>query len=135
MNQRMFEAVLNVKVDTEHYFDSNENDDPDKVILMSNDECFFECSRKIMAYQSDLLNKAVSGHDWTSKEGDMLAGLYYKFETCNNVFLEAKSVIILDDVDGKTLTEILRYIYTEKCIDKNLDECVLNCLYAAEKYF
>jgi len=43
-------------------------------------------------------------------------------------------VIPLDDVDGKTLTEILRYIYTGKCLDRKLHDCIIDCLISAEKY-
>jgi speckle-type POZ protein len=44
----------------------------------------------------------------------------------------SSSKIIVGDIDGETMLELLRFIYTNEV--ENIDEIAKNLIYAAEKY-
>jgi len=129
LNQRMFDEVLNSNVNNLQI----EANDQDLVILVSSDGKSFICSRKILMYESHFWHRATSINvlNKGNIRGQLISlGMYIS----KLRFSDSKMSILFGHVDEKTLTEILRYIYTGKCADKYLHDCIVDCLIAAEKY-
>jgi len=125
----MFDEVLNSNANN---LQIKEND-PDLIILVSSDEKSFICSRKILMYEPDFWHRVTSTN--VLNKGNIRGQLIVLGMYISKLrFSDSKMSILFGDIDEKTLTEIMRYIYTGKCVDKYLHDCIVNCFIAAEKY-
>uniref|UniRef100_A0A915IIZ6 BTB domain-containing protein n=1 Tax=Romanomermis culicivorax TaxID=13658 RepID=A0A915IIZ6_ROMCU len=92
------------------------------ISLVSNDDHKFTCNKKILSSKSDVFKTLFAG-----SENDQCV----RFQEIE------KNLIKIDDVDGETLREILRYVYFD-VVDQNIMDPNPNlpfkCLLAAEKY-
>jgi len=104
--------------------------DPDLVILVSSDEKSFICSRKILMYEFDFWHRTISIN--VLNKGSRRQ--FFSWGTISKLpFSDSNMSVLFGDVEEKTLIEILRYVYTGKCVEKCLHDCIVNCFIAAEK--